>query len=133
MPYSLSITAVLPIRRLSTVLRHCTAALSTLSYSDMVTAQTQIHYDKFVRALQRNSKPFDEVSELSGWLKDAVADKRVVMLGEATHGTREFYNIRAEISKILMAEHGFNFIAGEADWPGMCGNQCSHDIVSLLT
>jgi erythromycin esterase-like protein/predicted phosphoribosyltransferase len=50
-------------------------------------------------------------------LVDAVKDKRVVMLGEATHGTAEFYEMRAEISKQLIENHGFNFIAVEGDWP----------------
>jgi len=40
-----------------------------------------------------------------------------VLLGEASHGTHEFYRIRAEITKRLIVEHGFNAIAVEADWP----------------
>lgn len=50
-------------------------------------------------------------------LAEAVKDKRVVMLGEATHGTSEFYQIRAELSKMLIENHGFSFIAVEGDWP----------------
>jgi erythromycin esterase-like protein len=42
---------------------------------------------------------------------------RVVLLGEATHGTHEFYHWRAKISKRLIQEHGFSFIAVEGDWP----------------
>jgi erythromycin esterase-like protein len=42
---------------------------------------------------------------------------RVVLLGEATHGTSEFYKMRAKITKALIEEHGFNIIAVEADWP----------------
>jgi erythromycin esterase-like protein len=41
----------------------------------------------------------------------------VVMLGEATHGTEEFYRIRRDISERLIADHGFKFIAVEGDWP----------------
>ena len=40
-----------------------------------------------------------------------------VLLGEATHGTREFYELRAAITRRLVAEHGFTIIALEADWP----------------
>src|SRR5437764_14199176 len=40
-----------------------------------------------------------------------------VLLGEATHGTHEFYKARSEITKRLIREKGFNIIAWEADWP----------------
>jgi erythromycin esterase-like protein len=43
--------------------------------------------------------------------------KKVVLLGEASHGTHEFYRIRAEITKRLILEEGFNAVAAEADWP----------------
>jgi erythromycin esterase-like protein len=43
--------------------------------------------------------------------------KRVVLLGEASHGTHEFYRIRGEITKRLIREEGFNAVAVEADWP----------------
>lgn len=44
-------------------------------------------------------------------------DARVVLLGEATHGTSEFYRARAAISRRLIENHGFNIVAVEADWP----------------
>ncbi len=50
-------------------------------------------------------------------LIDKIKNKKVVMLGEASHGTHEYYNWRARISKILMEEHGFDFVAVEGDWP----------------
>ena len=46
-----------------------------------------------------------------------VGDARVVLLGESTHGTREFYELRAEITERLVAERGFRGVAVEADWP----------------
>jgi erythromycin esterase-like protein len=52
-----------------------------------------------------------------GPLIDAIGDAHYVLLGEASHGTSEFYTWRAEISKRLIAEHGFSFIAVEGDWP----------------
>jgi erythromycin esterase-like protein len=42
---------------------------------------------------------------------------RYVLIGEASHGTHEFYRIRAEITKRLIREHGFTAVAVEADWP----------------
>ena len=42
---------------------------------------------------------------------------RVVLLGEATHGTSEFYNARAAITRRLIEQHGFSVVAVEADWP----------------
>jgi erythromycin esterase-like protein len=50
-------------------------------------------------------------------LADLVGDARFVLLGEATHGTHEFYAVRAELTRRLIAEHGFAGIAVEADWP----------------
>ena len=48
---------------------------------------------------------------------DRYGDARVVCLGEASHGTSEFYRARAQISKRLIAHHGFTIVAVEADWP----------------
>ncbi|WP_407948782.1 protein-L-isoaspartate(D-aspartate) O-methyltransferase [Parvibaculum sp.] len=48
---------------------------------------------------------------------DRFGSARVVMLGEASHGTSEFYRARAAITKRLIEEHGFNIVAVEADWP----------------
>lgn len=50
-------------------------------------------------------------------LVDEVMNRPVVMLGEGTHGTHEFYTWRTAISKRLIQEKGFNFIAVEGDWP----------------
>jgi erythromycin esterase-like protein len=50
-------------------------------------------------------------------LIDQIGDATVVLLGEASHGTHEFYRIRAEITKRLIRDKGFGGIAVEADWP----------------
>ncbi|MDD4974351.1 MAG: erythromycin esterase family protein [Bacteriovorax sp.] len=50
-------------------------------------------------------------------LIDAIKNKKIVMLGEASHGTKEFYEWRSAISKELLINHDFNFIAVEGDWP----------------
>src|SRR5947209_19507408 len=47
----------------------------------------------------------------------SAANKRYVLIGEATHGTHEFYKTRAELTKRLIAEHGFAGVAVEGDWP----------------
>ncbi|MBM1174731.1 protein-L-isoaspartate(D-aspartate) O-methyltransferase [Microvirga arabica] len=52
-----------------------------------------------------------------GRLFDRFADRRVVLLGEASHGTSEFYRARAAITRHLIREHGFTIVAAEADWP----------------
>jgi len=46
-----------------------------------------------------------------------IGDARIVMLGEASHGTHEFYTWRSYISRRLIQEKNFNFIAVEGDWP----------------
>ncbi|VWX50656.1 erythromycin esterase family protein [Novosphingobium sp. 9U] len=48
---------------------------------------------------------------------DRFADARVICLGEASHGTSEFYRARAALTRRLVEEHGFTIVAVEADWP----------------
>ncbi len=48
---------------------------------------------------------------------DLVGDANVVLIGESSHGTHEFYSARAEITKRLIEEAGFDAVAAEADWP----------------
>ncbi|HEX8239210.1 MAG TPA: erythromycin esterase family protein [Allosphingosinicella sp.] len=48
---------------------------------------------------------------------DRFADARIVLLGESSHGTSEFYRARAAITRRLVERHGFNIVAVEADWP----------------
>jgi erythromycin esterase-like protein len=48
---------------------------------------------------------------------DAIGDADVVLIGEATHGTHEFYRVRADITEALIEQKGFNLVAVEADWP----------------
>jgi len=48
---------------------------------------------------------------------DRFGDARIILLGEATHGTHEFYAARAAITRRLIERHGFNIVAVEGDWP----------------
>ncbi|HJU72969.1 MAG TPA: erythromycin esterase family protein, partial [Gemmatimonadaceae bacterium] len=68
-------------------------------------------------AIKRAAFWFEAEPDGFGPLLEAIADADVILLGEATHGTEEFYRIRAELTKVLIASHGFNLVAVEADWP----------------
>lgn len=61
--------------------------------------------------------PPPEKAEEFGSHFDRFADAKVVLLGEASHGTGEFYKARAAITRHLILQHGFNIVAVEADWP----------------
>ncbi len=50
-------------------------------------------------------------------LLERIGDSRVVLLGEASHGTAEFYDMRARITKELIEKKGFTIVTAEADWP----------------
>jgi erythromycin esterase-like protein len=78
------------------------ASLSTSSAARVVGAHVQ--------PLVGGPTDFDELLELVG-------DARFVLIGEASHGTHEFYRVRAEITKRLITGWGFAGVAVEADWP----------------
>jgi protein-L-isoaspartate(D-aspartate) O-methyltransferase len=61
---------------------------------------------------------FDDLStaDLDGLLR-RIGDAQVVCIGEASHGTSEFYRMRARITRALIKEKGFTVVAAEADWP----------------
>ncbi len=66
--------------------------------------------------IQNFAHPMEDEYELD-WLINRMSRSRIVMLGEATHGTEDFYRIRRIISQRLIERHGFRFIAVEGDWP----------------
>lgn len=73
---------------------------------------------KPVQAIAAACEQFDTVDSANlEPLLARIGDARVVLLGEATHGTSEFYRMRENISRELIDRKGFNFIAIEADWP----------------
>jgi erythromycin esterase-like protein len=67
--------------------------------------------------LRTSVKPLTGGSEDYDGLLELIGDARIVLLGEASHGTHEFYRERAEISRRLIQEKGFAAVAVEADWP----------------
>ncbi|WP_026693994.1 erythromycin esterase family protein [Peribacillus kribbensis] len=69
-----------------------------------------------VRSIAEHSRPLTGTHDLDELIR-RVEDSRFVLLGEASHGTSEYYTTRAEISKRLIKEKGFTFIAVEGDWP----------------
>ncbi|KAL2761065.1 hypothetical protein ACRALDRAFT_2093636 [Sodiomyces alcalophilus JCM 7366] len=48
---------------------------------------------------------------------DSFGDCKVLLIGDGSHGTSEFYNARAALTKYMVEHHGFNIVAVEADWP----------------
>src|SRR6476620_4156533 len=73
--------------------------------------------DRITELLQETVHPLHGVQTDYDPLMDLVGDARVVLLGEATHGSREFYRARAHITRRLIQEKGFTAVAVEADWP----------------
>lgn len=67
-------------------------------------------------AIKKFSLPFGGSENMTPLL-NAVGDAKIVLLGEASHGTSEFYKVRAELSKRLIEEKGFTVVAVEGDWP----------------
>lgn len=67
---------------------------------------------------KERAEPFLDLREADlGPLMDRIGDAQVVLIGEATHGTSEFYRMRARITQRLIEEKGFTIVAVEADWP----------------
>src|SRR5919107_1735328 len=62
------------------------------------------------------ARPLRTTADL-GPLLDRIGDARFVLLGEASHGTADHYGWRAAITRRLIAERGFSFVAVEGDWP----------------
>jgi erythromycin esterase-like protein len=73
-------------------------------------------FEMLVEEIHDTAIPLREVRDMEP-LIDRLKDARIVMLGEASHGTQEFYEWRRLISAWLITHHGFDFIAVEGDWP----------------
>ena len=80
------------------------------------TTNNNINYDAIISLLKRTSLPLENPTDLDP-LMNYIGDAKYVLLGEASHGTHEYYTWRAKISQRLIQEKGFCFIAVEGDWP----------------
>jgi erythromycin esterase-like protein len=67
-------------------------------------------------AIRAQAIPIDSSRGIAPIL-DLIGEATVVLIGEATHGTHEFYQMRAHLTQALIASRGFNIVALEADWP----------------
>lgn len=68
--------------------------------------------------LREAAEPFESIEQAAlGPLLERIGDARVVLLGEASHGSSEFYRMRARVTRELIQHRGFNIVAVEADWP----------------
>lgn len=78
--------------------------------------------EALLNLIRENSEAIDSIQhpDLDA-LIERIGSSRVVLLGESTHGTEEFYDLRAAITMKLIKEKGFNVLGFEADWPDMEG------------
>lgn len=82
-----------------------------------MTTQTQSISSKLIYLLNEAAIPFDSKNQSCYQkLADRMGDARIVLMGEATHGTEEFYQTRMALSQYLIQEKGFQAIAVEGDW-----------------
>lgn len=72
--------------------------------------------NEYLQEIIKVAKPLVD-KEGIGPLVDSLKNKKIVMIGEASHGTKEFYEWRQHITQDLIMNHGFNFVAVEGDWP----------------
>src|SRR5579885_1198016 len=72
--------------------------------------------DALIDQIKTRSLPLQTERDLDPLL-ERIGDARYVLLGEASHGTSEYYTWRAALSRRLIREKGFSFLAVEGDWP----------------
>src|SRR5260370_17139809 len=70
-----------------------------------------------IRAVRENAHPLTDARSDYEPLMQLIGDSRFVLLGEASHGTHDFYHTRAQVTQWLIEEKGFSAVAVEADWP----------------
>lgn len=71
-----------------------------------------------VAIMRECAERFDSVEGVdAGSLLERIGDARVVMIGESSHGTSEFYRLRAELTRVLIDRRGFRIVGIEGDWP----------------
>ncbi|RKD25939.1 hypothetical protein BEP19_03155 [Ammoniphilus oxalaticus] len=70
---------------------------------------------QFIDEIKKRAKPLHTNDDLDA-IVEAIGDTRIVLLGEATHGTAEFYNLRTELTKKLITEKGFTTLSISGNW-----------------
>jgi protein-L-isoaspartate(D-aspartate) O-methyltransferase len=90
--------------------------------------------ESVARLIREQAAPLPEIDRPDlGALLERIGDARLVLIGEASHGTSEFYRLRAEITKELCRSRGFGLVAVEADWPDAATvNRWVHDRAPVL-
>jgi erythromycin esterase len=82
----------------------------------LISCNTSIHGQDSGSNIGQYTVEFENVLDFHDMFEE-INQRQLVLMGEASHGTSEFYFWRAELSKYLIEEKGFNFIAVEGDWP----------------
>jgi protein-L-isoaspartate(D-aspartate) O-methyltransferase len=86
--------------------------------SDVLPRPVRAGRRRVPQSIERNCEPFGDIGSADlGGLMSRIGDARLVLLGEASHGTAEFYEMRSRITRHLIEHKGFTIVAVEADWP----------------
>ncbi|EKN62737.1 putative erythromycin esterase [Neobacillus bataviensis LMG 21833] len=72
--------------------------------------------DNLIQSIKKNAIPLHEADHYNSLINE-INQANYVLFGESSHGTSEFYKVRAELTKRLIEEKGFTYIAVEGDWP----------------
>ncbi len=94
----------------------------TITPTAVIQSTTSSNRSADIQWLKANAIPFDTTEPNSSFddlmpLKKIIVDARIVALGEATHGTHEFFQMKHRMLEFLVEEMGFNTFAMEANWP----------------
>ena len=86
--------------------------------SNLKASATSSHQHNTSELIAEVAEPIDDIdADDVNALLERIGDARIVLIGEASHGTAEFYRYRARITQALIEQKGFDFVAVEADWP----------------
>src|SRR3954467_7515602 len=90
-----------------------------MAVNDLIAGGTLADARQAARAVRGHCETLPPIRDADafGAVFERFADAKVVLLGEASHGTSEFYRARAAIPRRLIERHGFTIVAVEADWP----------------
>jgi erythromycin esterase-like protein len=81
-------------------------------------SRQRVTHKTLARTIADDCEPIDAIESAPlDLLLARIGDARIVLLGEASHGTSEFYRMRERVSRELITKKGFRFVAIEGDWP----------------